>query len=121
MRQVAGQLVAPMGRVGPDDHGAHQRGRLEPEDELGDVVEQHGHVEGAVDPLGPEPGRPLGGPGHHLGVGQAQLARHETEVVVVGPLEDGPGDRLGRREAGARIAGLVRRHLSWGHSISKLL
>ena len=121
MRQVAGELVAPMGRVGPDDHRAHQRGRLEPEDELGDVVEQHGHVERAVDPLGPEPGRPLGRPGHHLGVGQAQLARHETEMVVVGPFEDGPGDRLGWREAGARIPGLVRRHLSWGHSISKRL
>ena len=59
---------------------------------------KHGHVERAVDPLGSEPGRPLGGPRHHLGVGQAQVAGHETEMVVVRSLQDGPGNRLGRRE-----------------------
>ncbi len=112
VREVAGQLVAPMGRVGPDDHGAHRRGRFEPEDEFGNVVEQHGHVKGAVHPLRPEPGRPLRRPRHHLGMGQAQFARDKAEMVVVGPSQDGPGDRHGRRRVFARIAGFVRRRLS---------
>ena len=42
-------------------------------------------------------------------------------MVVVRPVQDGPGDRLDRPEAVARVAGLVRRVLSWGHCISKLL
>jgi len=121
VREVAGQLVAPVGRVRPDHHRADEGGRLEPEDELGNVVEQHGHVEGAVDPLRPEPSRALSRPGHHFGVGQPELAGQEAEPVVVRQLEDGPGNRLGRWEAVARIAGLVRRQLSWGHCISKLL
>ena len=70
MREVAGQLVAPMGRVGPDHDRTHQCSRLEPKDELGDVVEQDGDVEGALDPLCPEPRGPLGCPGHHVGVSQ---------------------------------------------------
>ena len=46
--QVADQLVAPVGGVGADHHGAGQGRRLEPEDELGHVVEQDGDVEGTV-------------------------------------------------------------------------
>ncbi len=121
VRQVAGQFVAPMGRIGPDDHGAHQRGGLQPEDELGDVVEQHGHVERSVDPVRPEPGRPLGRPAHHVGVGQPEVARHETQMVVVRPGQDGPGARLGRREVVASLGADLGRLVSWGHHISKLL
>ena len=90
MGQVAGQLVAPVRRVGPDHHGAGQGGRLEPEDELGDVVEQHGHVEGPVGPSCMQPGRPLGRRRHDLGVGQPEVAGHEAELGVVGPGSTAP-------------------------------
>ena len=92
--QVARQLVAAVRGVGAHHHGADQRGRLEPEDELWDVVEQEGDVEGAVQAAGLQPGRPGRRPGHHLGVGEAELAGHQAEPVVVGQGQHGTGDGL---------------------------
>ncbi len=82
--QVAHQLVAAVGRVGPDHHGAGQGGRLEPEDELGHVVEHERDVEGAVLPRGTQPGCPRRRPGDHLGVAEAEVVRHQSEPVDVG-------------------------------------
>ena len=45
--EVAGQLVAPVGRVAADHHRAGERRAPDPEHELGDVVEEQRDVEGA--------------------------------------------------------------------------
>ncbi len=121
MGQVAHQLVAPVGRVGPHHDGTGQRGGLEPEDELGDVVEQDGDVEGHGAPPGPtptlrpQPGAPGRGGRDHLGVAQAQVARPQSQGGVVGPCQDAAGDGLGGR---GRVGGTAGR-VSWAHGISK--
>ena len=118
VREVPHQLVPPMRRVGPDHHRSGQRGRLEPEDELGHVVEHDGHVEGAVTACRTQPGRPCRGPGGHLGMGQTEVVRDQAEPVVAGPGEDGAGDGLGWRSPVCHraAAGCVS---PWGHCISE--
>ncbi len=114
MREVAHELVAPVRRVRSDDHRADQRGCLEPKDELGHIVEQDGDVKRAVDPPGQEPGRPLGRPGHHVGVAQAEVAGHQAETVIGRAGQDARGDGPGRRA-------WFRLRFSWNHRNSKRL
>ena len=119
MREVPHQLVAAVRRIGPDHHRAGQGGRLEPEDELGHVVEHEGDVEGAVVAGGLQPGRPRRGPGHDLPVAQAQVVRHQAEPRHVGPGQYRAGDGFRERRRGD--AGCGRLRLSRAHCISKLL
>ncbi len=120
--QVAHQLVAAVGGVGADHHGADQRRRLEPEDELGHVVEHEGDVEGAVLAPGLQPGRPRRRPGHHFGMAQPEAVGHQPEPVDVGQGQHGAGDGfVKRRRDGAGSGRFGRFGLSWGHCISKRL
>ena len=123
VREVPHQLVSAMRRVGPDHHRAGQSGRLEPEDELGDVVEHEGDMERAVVARGLQPGRPRRGPGHHLGVAQAEVVRHQAEARDVGPGQYRAGDgfrcrRRCRHRSGVRCC---RMRIGMGHCISKCL
>ena len=84
VREVPHQLVPAVRRVGPDNHGTGQGGRLEPEDEFGHVVEHDGDVEGAVVTGGAQPGRPRRGLGHHLGMAETEVVGHQAEAVDIG-------------------------------------
>ncbi len=88
--EVAGQLVAPVGRVAADHHRAGERRAPEPEHELGDVVEEQRDVEGARATQRAEEGR---------------TPRLLAEDLVVGP------GAVGEPEAGPLVAGLVAEQL----------
>ena len=114
--EVADQLVAAVRGVGPDDDGPRQCRAPEPEDELGNVVEQDGDVERAVGALGVQPGGPGGGPCDHLGVAEPKVCGHEAETCVVGAGEHGAGDRLrGLAPALRQLRSpLLQTSLTWG-------
>ena len=94
--EVPGQLVAPVGGVGPDQHRAGQGGRPHPEHVLGDVVQQQGDVER---PRSPERGQD-GGPGglglDHLVVRPGAVDEQQARPVVADPLADQLVDGLHR-------------------------
>ena len=88
--EVAGQFVAPMGRIPADRHRTGERSAPEPEHELGDVVEEQRDVEGA-------------GPTQRAE--QSRSPRLLAEDLVVGP------GAVGEPEAGPLVAGLLAEQL----------
>ena len=88
VREVAHQFVPAVGRVGPDHDSAGEGRRLEPEDELGHVVEHDRDVEGTVLAGRLQPGRPLCGAGHHLGMAEPEIVGHQARARRRRP---GPG------------------------------
>ncbi len=96
MGEVAGQFVAPVGRIATDQHRAGQGGRAHPEHVLGDVVEQQGHVERSGLPEGLQHGGPVGLGSHDLVVGPAAIGEEQARPVVAGPLADQLVDGLHR-------------------------
>ena len=86
---------APPGRVDPDDDVAGDRGRAEPERELGHVVEEHA---GVARPVGVEGGVEVGGPrraaARVLGPRPGVVLEAQGDPVAVSrPSVDELGDR----------------------------
>ena len=95
---VAGQFVAPSGGIEADQDRARQDGRPQGEEKPGDVVEQHSHMGRPPGGEAPQPGRPGGHLGHHLGPRPGLPFEHQTGAGIPGPGQDG----LGRRGEGLR-------------------
>ena len=80
---VAGQLLPSAGGVDPHHRRPGQGRRAQPEQVLGDVVEQHPHVEGAGTAQSHRHRRPPFALGHHLAPGPCVVAEQQADSVVV--------------------------------------
>jgi len=121
--QVAGQLLAPVGGVAADDHGAGQGGPAHPEHELRHVVHEQRHVERARATEREQEGGALGLGPDDLGVGPGAVGEGQADPVVALTVADQLLDRVqrspwvvvrrsSRRRVAVIVAGVGPRHKS---------
>ena len=94
--QVAGELVAPVGGIAPDDDGPGQGGAPHPEDVLRHVVHEQGDVERPRLPERQQQRGPLGLGPDDLGVGPRAVGERQSDAGVALPVADELVDGLQR-------------------------
>ena len=83
MGQIASEIGPAVGGVRPDDRRADEGRPVEGVDVLGAVVEEHAHVERAIDSAVLHPRGALGCSGEDLSVGLAEFASNESKAIIV--------------------------------------